>query len=80
MARRPRTLRLGANDPADVAAAARNPAPEIIQSREGLLEGRQAIGVPPSMEWVATVYSHADSLAIRFSGQRLLAGTLSSSW
>jgi len=51
---------------ADVACS-QNPAFEkaVRQSRKFLFEGGEAVGLSPAMEWVATVYAYADTLALR---------------
>jgi hypothetical protein len=52
---------------ADVAGAGSYLPEAEKQSRQNLFEGSEVIGLSPAMEWVATVYARADSLAMRFA-------------
>lgn len=53
-------------------AAARGKQEEVRRSWEGLCEGTETTGLTPAMEWVAGVYSWADTLANHYEQRSLL--------
>jgi hypothetical protein len=52
---------------ADISGASDDLAEALKQSRKYLFEGGEAIGLSGAMEWVASIYSSADALAIHFA-------------
>jgi len=52
---------------ADIARAGSDFPEAVKNSRSGLFEGEEAIGLSAAMQWVASVYSQADAIAIRFA-------------
>jgi hypothetical protein len=56
---------------ADVRDKRDNNTRKVVGSRCALCHGQEASGLTPAMEWVASVYSWADTLAIHFAARSL---------